>query len=749
EKVEDQLTVPLENSLGTISGVENVMSTSAENYSMIQLEFADGTDMNTAMVRVSSALNQIESTLPEGTSTPNIMEISMDMLATMYVAVEREGYDIYQLSEFVDNDVIPYISRVDGVASISTIGLVEKTVQVELNRKKIDKLNDRILEKTDEKLKDAQEKLDDAKEKLDDAQKKLESSQKKFGSTMSSAIFDKLDKQAPGLAKTIKKYIKDLKGKLKELRKNVKQQPDKAEEKVNNAQKKVDKTKKVMDAAKKELDPLEKKYNDALQKQTEAQAALDAYMADPSADPTSEEYKELVAALDEATTAVKKAKKPYDKAKATYDDAAKDYRKAMDKLTTANLEASGVDKERTKQLVTLIDQVIDMLDQAGADVDGSSFNRLITTTRRVSSAISQAISLIQTIQDADISGQLSKVLKQASKSLDGLSKQVDSLPSMLKGLEKMFSGLTQGQLDAAVGFATASSTLSSAQAQLDMAQKQYDDAKEKALENANADALISPKTLSQLIYAQNFAMPVGYIDDKNDNSWLLRVGEEFSSKDQIASALLIDNEIIGVVRLEDIADITIIDNSGESFSRLNSSDSIILCIYKSSSAGTNDVSKACNAALKELEEKYPGTNFVNVMDQGDYIKMIVSSVFQSMIIGAILAIVILALFLRAIKPTIVVAISIPLSVLFAIVLMYFAGLQLNVMTLSGLSLGIGMLVDNSVVVMENIFRLRGLGLPAPRAAVQGAKQVRGAIISSTLTTVCVFLPAVFASGTVK
>ena len=83
EKVEEQLTGPLENSLGTISGVENVMSTSAENYSMVQLEFADGTDMNTAMVRVSSALNQIESSLPEGTSTPNIMEISMDMLATM------------------------------------------------------------------------------------------------------------------------------------------------------------------------------------------------------------------------------------------------------------------------------------------------------------------------------------------------------------------------------------------------------------------------------------------------------------------------------------------------------------------------------------------------------------------------------------------------------------------------------------------------------------------------------------------
>ena len=137
------------------------------------------------------------------------------------------------------------------------------------------------------------------------------------------------------------------------------------------------------------------------------------------------------------------------------------------------------------------------------------------------------------------------------------------------------------------------------------------------------------------------------------------------------------------------------------------------------------------------------------MDQGNYINMIVESIFTSIGLGALLAIVILAFFLKDVKPTIVVAISIPLSVLLALVLMYFTGLDLNMMTLSGLSLGIGMLVDNSVVVMENIFRLKTSGLTSARAAVQGAKQMRGAIIASTLTTVCVFLPSVFADGTVR
>ena len=120
-----------------------------------------------------------------------------------------------------------------------------------------------------------------------------------------------------------------------------------------------------------------------------------------------------------------------------------------------------------------------------------------------------------------------------------------------------------------------------------------------------------------------------------------------------------------------------------------------------------------------------------------------------MLVGAALAIIVLAIFLKDIKPTLVVGISIPLSVLFAVVLMYFTGLDLNVMTLAGLSLGIGMLVDNSVVVIENIYRLRGRGVPAARAAVQGARQVGMSVVASTLTSVCVFLPVVFASGTVR
>ena len=134
------------------------------------------------------------------------------------------------------------------------------------------------------------------------------------------------------------------------------------------------------------------------------------------------------------------------------------------------------------------------------------------------------------------------------------------------------------------------------------------------------------------------------------------------------------------------------------------------------------------------------------MNQGIYIDMIVKSVVENMIVGAILAIIVLLLFLKDIKPTLVIACSIPLSVVFAVVLMYFTHITLNIISLSGLALGIGMLVDNSIVVIENIYRLRGEGYSIRKAAVEGASQVTGAIIASTLTTICVFAPIIFTEG---
>lgn len=739
EKVEALVTTPMENALGTISGVKNVASTSSDNYSMIQLEFEEDTNLDSAMVKLTSAINQLKSQLPEGVGTPSIMEISMDMVATMYVAVEREGYDIYELSDFVDYEVIPYLSRQEGVASISTVGMVDQTVQIELNQQKIDDLNDRILESTNDALAEAGEQLRDAQEMLDEAQEALDATESQFGSTLSSALFGQVGNMAVGATSGIKTSVNGLVEMLRGLEGQLSGLQASQNAAIANAQTSLAEMIAAIEAA--------NAIGERLDSET-LQAYADAITA--ALNGTSEtDYSTLTQAVVDSYNALNDAIENFGAESPEAAEAQANYDAASAALFAAISNEAGISDEELADLRTQLETLITYLENSSNNLDDSSMGSLIGSSTDLVTALSGLNSFLDTISRMDPAGMLTNSVASVRTQLGQVNGLVDQLPNMVSGIQTMFSGLTQGQLDAAVAFSTATMQLQDAQSMLAQAQAQYDSAKEAALKSANANALLSPAVLSQMIYAQNFSMPAGYIDDENDNSWLLKIGDEFDTEESIAQMLLLDNEMFGTIRLEDVADITIIDNAAETYAKLNGNESVILSIYKSSASGTNDVSKACNKAFSEMEKLYPGMHSVTLVDQGVYISMIVESIFSSIALGALLAIIILALFLKDVKPTLVVAISIPLSVLLAIVLMYFTGLELNMMTLSGLSLGIGMLVDNSVVVMENIFRLRNQGVPAPRAAVQGAKQVRGSIVASTLTTICVFLPSVFASGTVK
>ena len=203
------------------------------------------------------------------------------------------------------------------------------------------------------------------------------------------------------------------------------------------------------------------------------------------------------------------------------------------------------------------------------------------------------------------------------------------------------------------------------------------------------------------------------------------------------------------IKLCDVADVAIVDNSADTYCRVNGNNGVVLAVQKQNNYSTADVADKVAAKMQTLTKENKGFHYVNIMDQGVYIDMVTGSVIQNLLMGAILAVFILLLFLKDVRPTIVIACSIPLSVIFAVVLMYFTGITLNVISLSGLALGVGMLVDNSIVVIENIYRLRKEGVPVKEAAITGAKGVAGAITSSTLTTISVFLPIVFTTGLTK
>lgn len=678
EKVESEVTAPMEQALGTVTGVENITSVSAENYSMVTLEFVEDTNMDSAMVKVTAQLNQLD--LPETCGTPNMLEISMDMMATMYATISYEDKDIYQVSDFTEEIIKPYFERQDGVASVSAVGSVEKTVEVRLNASKIDRINDKILAKTNEKLTEAKEQIDEAAAQLEDGKKKLE----------------------------------DAKSELERQQRELKQAQSETSQKLAEASLALDQAQATKAAYEANLTSLQA-----------SKAGLEAEKKAYDDNHLQDTYNQINGALAAMqTTLAQPAQLAGITIPTDVDDA------------LANPEQFEAFVEWIAQM-GMAEQVQDLtLDnlQQLSDVVTKRLPQIETGLANLETqimAVEQAVKQINRQMD-----QIDEKYKEAD------SGKFQAAVSMASGDAQMASGLS--------GMESSEKDLEEAKAELKEAKKQYRQSRKAALENANISSLANMDTLAQMITAQDFSMPAGYIKDqgKSENQWLIKVGEHYDSLENLENMLLCKLPGAGNVRMKDVADITIIDNAGENYAKIDGREGVLISIFKGSTASTSEVAKTCEAAIEKLEEDYEGLKITPIMNQGDYITMFISSILQSMLSGALLAVIVLILFFKDVKPTLVVAFSIPFSVLFAILIMYFSDISINIMTLAGLGLAIGMLVDNSIVVIENIYRIRNHGISAPRAAVQGAKQVAGPIISSTLTTICVFMPMIFTSGLV-
>lgn len=255
---------------------------------------------------------------------------------------------------------------------------------------------------------------------------------------------------------------------------------------------------------------------------------------------------------------------------------------------------------------------------------------------------------------------------------------------------------------------------------------------------------ISESTLLNLIRSENLDIPGGTIKE-GDYDVLVRTSNKFKSIDDIKS-IFIPTQNGDIVQLKDIATIKLEPKEKTSFSKINGKDSLIVSIQKESTANSVKVSARINDALNQLQKGNKSLSVISIFDQAEFINLSLNAVKTNAIIGAILAILIILFFLKDIKTTLVMALSIPISIIATFVLMYFTNMTLNMISLGGIALGIGMLVDNSIVVIENISRLKKLGLSSFDAAIHGTKEVASAIIASTLTTICVFLPIVFVDG---
>ena len=710
ETVESVVTKPLEQSLSTIDGVKTSTSTSSDNYSMLTLEFEDGTNMDTATVDMRGNLDTIKDAWPDGVGSPYLMKINPNMMPVAMVAVDYDGYDTVQISDYVNNELKNQLEGIDGVASVSTKGIVTQKENVIISQTKIDTLNAKINDALNDKFGDAEKKISDAKKELQDNISKAEQG-----------------------SDTIEQSINDLNSQQEEVAKQLADAQGKAQSGYTE----------ILNA---KMQLLDQQQSLTATKQTLTIAYQTLTQIKEKLDSLQDEKAQL-------TQQIEAFEKIYN-----------DYKDALSKL--ANPDLTDEQLAQVRAILAKIDEELDKYGFPKEELE-ERLNNAKNALTNVDKAITQTVETLKGLDTteeklddtiAEIADKISQVdggITQIAAAVKGLDNNTVSVNQALSEIEKQQS-LAAYQLSGGLSALntkqsevnSALTQLNSAQEELKSASDELSDQKDKAKKAADMTNTVTISNVSNILTAQNFSMPAGYVSDDENIKYLVRVGDKIDGDKEMQSLALFDTGIdgIGVVKLSDVADVFIADNSDEVFTKINGNSGVVFSFSKQSDAATATVSENIAKKLNSLTQENEGLHFTTLMDQGDYIDIIINSVLQNLLMGAVLAIIILYLFLRDIKPTLIVALSIPISVIFALVLMYFSGVTLNMISLSGLAIGVGMLVDNSVVVIENIYRLRNLGVPPVKAALNGAKQVAGAIASSTLTTICVFFPIVFIEG---
>lgn len=719
EKVETTITKPLEQSFATLDKIKSINSTSSENYSLITLEFSDDVNMDTISVDILQNVDLVSGYWEDTVGTPYILKINPSMLPVAVTAVGMEGMDTAQLSAFVDEEILPKLEGIEGVASVDASGLVDTQVNVVINQDKIDEVNKKITASLDKEFADAKAELDDGQAEINDGKAGIASGKTELTdgkTTLSKEMAEAQAKISSGSAELIETKLKledqlaQLKEKKAELEKN---KATLTELQTGIAQAEAAKTQLETGIA--GLQQLE----GAIARLDAAKAAIDIKIAQINEDSTlTEEQK--AAAIAAITSS-----EEYLQLQASYS--------TMD----AQLAAAGASRDTLSSMIASYQGQLDQVNAGLAAIDAKLAEQGMAR-ENVGGALTEIENGLTQINDGI--GKLEAGLAQieaGSAQLSVAQKTLDEQKTLaIFQLSEATTKLLLGE-----------SQLETASGALDEGVDQFEDAKEAAYKQSDMNEIITMDMVSNILLAQNFAMPAGYV--KQDGvEYMVNVGDTITGEDEIAGLLLMDLGMDGVapVYLSDVADVFISDNADEVYANIDGSNGVMLSFTKQSTYATATVSDSIQDKLEELSGEYEGFTYSTMMNQGDYIYMIINSILQSLLLGALFAIIILFVFLKDIKPTFITLCSIPVSVIFAIVLMYFSGVTLNMISLSGLAIAVGMLVDNSVVVIENTYRLINKGESALKAAVAGASQVAGAVAASTLTTICVFIPIVFVDG---
>lgn len=733
EEVESTVTQPVESAMATVSNIENIQSVSSENISMVMLEFGQIANMDSVSIEMRESLDQISSQWPDSVGNPIIMKLNPDMMPVMIVAAGKDGLTGGALTDYVENELLSELESIEGVASVQASGEIMESVQVILSPEKIAAKNQEIREALADKFADAREELEDARREIEDGLDQVED-----GAAQMSAGKETIQQQQQELATQIAQARAEMDTKKTELLETKLQLTDQISKLTDQLT--------SLQQAETSLQELKTQRESLIRQKEQLEESIQAYqqLADEyaAASAAVAGFEERIAAIQNDPDLSEEEKQ----AQIGAIQAGEDYQKAQSDLAMAQM--------KLKALGITADQI------------GGKIAELTIASQAISDALSQLDGAIQAAgQDPE---QLDQALAEIAAGKTQLQEGIGQLESTITQLESGQIAISEAETQLNMGEATGNMQIYSALAeviagqqglagtktQLESALKQMDDAEEQveeqeeaAYEKSDLTDLLTRDLISQILTAQNFSMPAGYITE-GDSEILVRVGDKFSSQADIENLVLMDMGFDDVepIRVGEVADVITVDNSADVYASINGTPGILMTMQKQTGYSTGDVSDRIQETFAELTESEDGLHFTILMDQGIYMDMVIHSVVENMLFGALLAILVLIVFMKSLRPTIMIACSIPLSILTAVLLMYFSGISINIISLSGLALGIGMLVDNSIVVIENIYRMRGEGLSARKAAVEGARQVAGAITASTLTTVCVFLPIVFTEG---
>lgn len=710
ETVEQTVTRPIEQSMATVSNITNVSSVSSENASVVILEFSEDANMDSVTLEMRENLDQIKGYWDESVGNPMIMKLNPDMLPVFVAAVDMDGLTAPQTTDYVENHILQEMESIAGVARVSVSGGVTEQIRVELQQDKIDGVNQKVQDAINGKFAGEEQKLQDAQKQLEEGQAQLESGRQQLESGQQaaagqigqgSAQLSQAKEQMQAGLQEISAQLQTLEEKQAELEK---------QGEVLTA------SRAPIEAMLKELTAAKNEYYQAAagkQKLENTIAQLETQIA-----TATESIAQLESQLEQAQTPEEQQE---------LQNAIGEMNAQLDSLNMAKTEAQAQLQNLNEGLALMDIEVINK----GIEEANSGLSQIAQAQAQLDAGLAQIT-------------QGKEKLNQAREQLESGKSQMSAAEVQLE-TQKILAAVQMSSAAAKIEVST--SQMQAAQSQIDAGKEQLDAAKEQIQEQTDLHTILTQDMIKGILAAENFAMPAGYVqEDKKD--YLIRVGEKVQDVDTLKDLVILDLGLEGLepIKLSDVAEIQVTDDSSEVYAVINGNPGVMLTIEKQTGYSTGEVTDKILDRMESLEQEEKGLHFTTLMDQGIYIDMVIQSVMQNMIYGGILAVLILFVFLRSVRPTFVIACSIPISVVAALVMMYFSGVTLNIISLSGLALGVGMLVDNSIVVIENIYRMRNEGVPARKAAIEGAKQVAGAITSSTLTTVCVFAPIVFTEG---